>query len=117
MSILIEGMEMPKDCSDCSLCYDMMKCSISDIKFFKEKEQVFDFCAERHPNCPLTHVPMYKRLIDADELKNTVFESLNNAIADCNSTPFGEALCTFIAENIIDEIEAAPTIISTKENK
>ena len=53
MSVLVKGMEMPTNCGDCPLCYDMMECSASNIRFFKVKEQVFDFCTERHPNCPL----------------------------------------------------------------
>lgn len=72
MGILIRGMEMPKSCSDCPLCYGMMECSISDIKFFNVKEQVFDFrtsCTERHPNCPLVFVPPHGDLVDKDKLK------------------------------------------------
>lgn len=56
-------------------------------------------------------VPEHGRLVDADALKNTVLEALNNAITDGNSTPLGRALCAFIAKNIVDEIEAAPTVI------
>lgn len=53
MSVLVKGMKMPKSCSDCELCYDMMECCVGEpiINFFRVKE--FDFCTERHPRCPL----------------------------------------------------------------
>lgn len=74
MSILIKGMEMPKSCSDCPMCYDMMQCSIAEpiINFFKVKE--FEFCAERHPRCPLVEIPPHGRLIE----KNAVFELIRS---------------------------------------
>lgn len=56
MSILISDMEMPTSCYDCPLCYDMMECRASTIRFYNMKEQAFDFCIERHPDCPLASV-------------------------------------------------------------
>lgn len=58
MSILIKGMEMPKNCCDCPMCYDMMECTVAEpiINFFKEELEKFDFCTERHPRCPLIKV-------------------------------------------------------------
>lgn len=53
--IVIQGMEMPESCSDCPMCYDQMECTVSPLGFWRgrpENEQ-FDFCKERHPNCPL----------------------------------------------------------------
>lgn len=53
--IAIRNMEMPDSCYDCPMCYDLQECVVSDIKFTgKYKTQVkFDFCNERHPECPL----------------------------------------------------------------
>jgi len=90
---------MPTSCSDCPLCYDMMECSASDIRFFKVKEEVFDFCTERHPNCPLIPVPPHGRLIDAEALP------FNEPIR--SMMVFGGEIV--IAKTAIDE---APTIIT-----
>ena len=70
MGVYIKDMNMPTSCNDCPMCYDMMQCSIADpiINFFKVKKE-FDFCAERHPKCPLVPVPPHGRLIDADALE------------------------------------------------
>lgn len=57
MSILIKGLEMPKSCYDCLLCYDLMECSVSPITFSKEELKRFHFTTERHPDCPLVNVP------------------------------------------------------------
>lgn len=58
MGVYIKGMEMPKNCSDCPMCYDMMECTVAEpiIAFFKEELDKFDFCTERHPRCPLVQV-------------------------------------------------------------
>lgn len=57
MSVLIKGMNMPESCYDCPMCYDMMECTVGTprIGFWKKEMQAepFDFCAERHPRCPL----------------------------------------------------------------
>lgn len=59
--IYIPGMEMPTSCSDCPMCYDMMECTVATPRIgFGKKEmeaEPFDFCAERHPRCPLVPVP------------------------------------------------------------
>ena len=70
MGVYIKGMEMPTNCSDCPMCYDMMECSIAQplIDFFKKGKE-FDFCKERHPRCPLIPVPQHGRLGDLDKLE------------------------------------------------
>jgi len=56
MSILIKGMEMPKNCGECSFI-----CKESTCRYGKGYERS-DFC-------PLVELPPHGRLIDADALK------------------------------------------------
>ena len=55
MSILIKGMEMPKNCTE---CHARCRLYLNGRKF-------------RHPDCPLIEIPTLRgRLIDADALLN-----------------------------------------------
>ena len=55
MSILIKGMEMPKNCTE---CHARCRLYLNGRKF-------------RHPDCPLIEIPtLHGRLIDADALLN-----------------------------------------------
>ena len=55
MSVLIKGMEMPQNCTE---CHARCRLYLNGRKF-------------RHPNCPLIEVPTpHGRLIDADALLN-----------------------------------------------
>ena len=105
MSVLIRGMEMPKD--GVYQCEIGVAGEIATITVHGEDRKSFH----------LIPVQPHGRLIDADKLEKIIFESLNKAITDYNSTPFGEALCTSIAKNIIDEIEATPTVIPAEEGE
>ena len=67
MSVLIKGMEMPKNCDDCLLAYDSIICSVTREPFYKCGEQTgFDSETMRLPSCPLVPVPPHGRLIDVD---------------------------------------------------
>ena len=64
MSILIKGMEMPKNCKHCKfrkteLQEDPDWCLISEESLFELAEN----------DCPLIEIPPHGRLIDADELE------------------------------------------------
>jgi hypothetical protein len=67
MSILIKGLEMPKNCGECFAC----KAELSQEKkviyvcCFTREEYVSD--ENRVEHCPLVLVPPHGRLIDADE--------------------------------------------------
>ena len=66
MSILIKGMEMPKNCTGCPIC-----CGLP-YQYRDEKG--------RRPDCPLVEIPTpHGRLIDADELK-TAFPRCDNSM-------------------------------------
>lgn len=62
MSILIQGMEMPKNCNECIVNCD-----------------VFTFTDKRSPDCPLIELPPHGRLGDLDELK-TAFPICDNSM-------------------------------------
>ena len=69
--ILIRGMEMPESCADCPICYDMMECSVSPLRFWNGRTELeqFVFCNERHPSCPLVELPEHGDLIDRDAVQ------------------------------------------------
>ena len=71
MSVLIKGMEMPKNCDVCPLIAetdDFHVCYINEQ--FIPWEWIDEHSAEqRHPKpswCPLVEIPPHGRLIDAD---------------------------------------------------
>ncbi len=71
MSVLIKGMEMPKNCTE---CHARCRLYLNGRKF-------------RHPNCPLIEVKTpHGRLIDADKLSNQKYENIwtNRLIIDAD---------------------------------
>lgn len=96
MSILIKGMEMPKDCNKCPMTVDGY-CRIigypngdAIIKHYKPLW------------CPLVEVPKHGRLIDADELLRRKCDAYDSR---------GHFLYAVGMGNIV----TAPTIIETEE--
>ena len=88
MSVLIKGMDMPKDCNSCCATY-LANCNL--------REQVNK--EERHPNCPLIEVlTPHGRLIDADSLKE------DDAVRLFHSARF-------------KDIDEAPTVIEAEEEE
>ena len=72
MSILIKGMEMPKNCNDCPLNYDQMACKVTGTRWWSDTMVLmgFDSDKERLHDCPLVELPPHGRLIDADKFEN-----------------------------------------------
>lgn len=78
MSILIKGMEMPKNCYSCWLGH---KCPKYEALLWNEISK------ERKADCPLVPIPPHGRLIDADKLAklevipsdNWVFRAIEKA--------------------------------------
>ena len=61
MSILIKGMEMPKNCGDCLTNYMLNVVCDCDLNNIED--------GRRMPNCPLVDIPTpHGRLIDADRI-------------------------------------------------
>jgi len=68
MSILINGMEMPRSCNECSMSVDGY-CTV--VKYPNGDAM------NRHYKplwCPLIEIPPHGRLIDADALNQTIDE-------------------------------------------
>ena len=63
--IYIKGMEMPKSCWDCFACHDGW-CIIN--------QKIEGHRTVTH-SCPLISVPQHGRLIDADALKESAYDS------------------------------------------
>ena len=67
MSILIQGMEMPKNCGECPFIFSSWDieyyCHLSGSSTSAEYVE-----REKMTNCPLIELPPHGRLIDADEL-------------------------------------------------
>lgn len=99
MSVLIKGMEMPKDCNKCPMTVEGY-CRIIGYPNG-------DAINKRYKPlwCPLVEVPKHRRLIDADELTE-----LCDIMAD---------KCGGIGESIWGQFKAtvewSPTIIEAEE--
>ena len=70
MADILIRMEMPQSCSDCPMCYDMIECTVSPLRFWhgRPENEQFDFRNERHPDCSLVELPEHGDLIDRDAL-------------------------------------------------
>lgn len=67
MSILIKGMEMPKNCKECKM-WSICEC-LNDFEDFESIcYAVEDGDLVRDKNCPLIELPPHGRLGDLDEL-------------------------------------------------
>lgn len=84
MSILIKGMEMPKNCSDCPLNYDQMACIVTGTRWWSDTMVLmnFDSDKERLHDCPLVELPPHGRLGDLDELKSKFRHGEGNSDVD-----------------------------------
>ena len=91
MSLLIRGMEMPKDCIVCPFGWN--GCN---------HQQVFVYMGERPSGCPLVPVPPHGDLIDRDALMKS-------------ESPIGKMM-TFGGQYVFteNEIKKAPTIIEAE---
>lgn len=97
MSILIKGMEMPKNCLECPLVV----------------------CLSVESDCPLVPVPPHGRLIDADALMHE-FDKAQRTMEQHGR----EYSCSFLSSSqeistewycVEDMVENAPTIIPAEE--
>lgn len=97
MSVIIKGMEMPKNCSGCPLNYDQMACKVTGTRWWSDTMVLmgFDSDKEKLYDCPLVEIPTpHGRLIDAD------------AIQTYEMDVFGKRLMV---------IDTAPTVIEGSE--
>ena len=97
MSILIKGIEMPKNCHSCPMCL-MRFCQAGDRELSERETRPN---AKRPEDCPLIPVPPHGRLIDADAIH-----------ADIDEKRPGRSYEDAWALTVID---AAPTIIPAED--
>lgn len=76
MSILIKGMQMPDNCSECQLEYDQMMCPIAGRWYEQSNLDIgFDPNKDRLPECPLVELPEHHgRLFDQDDVKAVLYD-------------------------------------------
>jgi hypothetical protein len=106
MSVLIKGMEMPKNCEVCPL--NFYECALLE----KSSEEIMQYFGgdSRHPGCPLVEVlTPHGRLIDADALKEIEFCGLQADKKIIYQMGWNDAI-EAIAKN-------APTIIQAEEDE
>jgi hypothetical protein len=127
MSILIKGMEMPTSCNKCPfLDYEEGFCFASGVKhesgWYESTLCPGGIKDGRHDECPLVPVPPHGRLIDADALRQSIKESIEECHAWAEEVNEGEmyarvsqALGTFVECSL--RVKAAPTIIEAEEGE
>lgn len=109
MSILIKGMDMPKDCEDCRFGFyregdSAPVCYLTKHIIIRKKAE------ERHNDCPLVEIPTpHGRLIDENDVKakcvNEVFDRMGTiAITE-----------SFFDDEWADDICDVPTVIESEE--
>lgn len=122
MSLLIKGMNMPKNCGWCP-CVEQEQIydanglvgvryycqAIENLPFKSDKAKITDV-DQKLENCPLSEIPTpHGRLIDADRLYETIeqmegFETIDN-----------ENDVVLSAVEVLTAIDEAPTIIEAEE--
>ena len=126
MSVYIKGMEMPTSCDKCvysawSNFYQIYVCDAvrkNDPVLFDGKQTKSTAVARsaRADNCPLVPVPPHGRLIDADALRQSIKESIDECHKWADEVEDGEmyarvsqSLGTFVECSL--RVKAAPTVI------
>ena len=78
MSIMVKGMEMPKNCKNCRFWMLFLGRYLCFAQNVEVSDYTFEFMSQnRLPNCPLVEVPSDARLIDADR----TFSMLDRALS------------------------------------
>ena len=116
MSILIKDMEMPTRCWDC-LLNTYGYCMASD-----EHSDIIPSDTPIPGWCPLVSIPPHGRLIDADALRQSIKESIDECHKWADEVEGGEmyarvsqSLGTFVECSL--RVKAAPTIIPAEEGE
>ncbi len=104
MSVLIKGVEMPKNCTECSCLNDeYWSCQASAMELFGEGAD------KKRPNwCPLVPVPPHGRLIDADAVIKGIE---TDAIWKYNAINEYDSGIRSGARAVMRSVRNAPTII------
>ena len=95
MSILIKGMEMPKNCEDC-LLNGFIRCNLTNTKFELGKI--------KNDDCPLIELPPHGDLIDRDDLMSALLNKTYGV--DIN----------VVMKQIMEKIISAPILIEAEDS-
>ena len=100
MSIMIKGMKMPTNCSDCRLNYDCYRCSVIDgDKGYFYNDEDFEPLFNRLPDCPLVELLTHGRLIDADKAISDYAKYGKSHFYDASDLEYILAECQTIIES------------------
>lgn len=104
MSLILKGIDLPKNCIECPLEGGDVDDDGFDYWYCKITESMAN-TLERPSNCPLIQIPKgHGRLIDADALYKFFEDALNkNPLDDW-----------WEAGAVLDNIEIAPTILESE---
>ena len=101
MSIIIKGMDIPKDCSYCILANEHIN-GLCKKKYYCRLEADFE-------HCPLVEIPTpHGRLIDADELRSQMEDALISYRLLPNYPTYGDSTA-------MAYLDLAPTILEAEE--
>ena len=106
MSVLIKGMEMPKNCNKCPLHFYEGQgiCSCRALPAI-EDDEILKPWKHKRKDCPLVPVPPHGRLIDADAL-------IKSLSLDEDDAENGASLVMAI---FLEVLKAAPAVIPASE--
>ena len=108
MSVLVKGMEIPKDCPCCKMAYynasdEFTGCAVIPGKrYAMHNDAVYAKSTQRPDWCPLVEIPAHGRLIDADKM--------------CADLVTVDPQYETMIEWCIQVTNAQPTIIEGSEN-
>lgn len=129
MSILIKGMEMPKDCPMCPMSHWDMGNNFRGCEIVSGKKHAIrdpEYANSNHrPNwCPLVPVPPHgrlrRRIVYRGEVYNALESARVNALNGILSDPYKEGFHDGIKRAIqilANEVDDAPTIIEAEEGE
>lgn len=111
MSILIKGMEMPKNCGECPFIFSSW--GIEYYCHLAESSTSAEYVGqEKMTNCPLIELPPHGRLGDLDKLWDRMYNYIDNEGA---KMPFGDNDFMIHRDSACELIEDAPTVIEGSE--
>lgn len=114
MSILIQGMEMPKNCRICPCFqYDMFDDDIDG--YCKALKTKIMNRSKHHPDCPLIELPPHGRLIDADKFEFEMNDKLLVALTEKYGEEEAQKGLHFSFRDCISNIQFQPTVIEGSE--
>ena len=115
MSVIIRGMKMPKNCTECLFFIksNSPKYPFVDCKIIGRLGSVFN-CIGIPVDCPLVELPPHGRLIDADALRQSMYHEAFETDSPMQKWDSG----CWVRYKMFERLEGnAPTIIEEEVNK